>query len=672
MALSSPGIGSNLDVNSIVSQLMQIEQRPLTLLNTKEANFQAKLTAYGTIKGALSSFQNAVRGLSDASKFTALKSSSSDSSIASASASSIASAGNYSVDISKLAQSQKLLAAGQSSTTAAIGTGTSTTLTFELGTVSGGAFTAYDSALGTGGTYAGSTFASSGTGTKTVTIDSTNNSLAGIRDAINNANVGVKASIINDGGASPYRLVISSESAGAASSVKIGVTGEQDIVDFLAHDPAGTQALQETITAQNTEMTVDGVLVSKAGTTVTDVIPGVTLTALKTGTTTIAVSRDTASVKSAVEAFVKAYNDVNKTLKDSSAYDPATKQSAILQGEYTIQSIRTKLRSVLNQPLSGSNTLSTLSQVGVSFQKDGTLALDSAKLQSAIDNNFGDIAGVFAATGKATDSLVSYAGSTIATKPGSFGLTISQLASRGSVVGSAAAALTITQGANDALSVTVDGVSTSLTLAAGSYTAATLAAEVQSKMNGAAAFSGAGISVAVTADVAGVLTVTSNRYGSASTVAISGNAAADILGASPVVADGVDVAGSINGSVATGSGQYLTAANGNAAEGLKLQITGGTTGVRGSVGFSQGYAFQLNQFLDKLLVSDGALASRTDGIDRSIKDISDRREVLGRRLSVIEARYRKQFTALDTLISNMTQTSNFLQQQLANLPGAAS
>lgn len=672
MAISSPGIGSNLDVNGIVSQLMQIEQRPLTLLNTKEANFQAELTAYGSVKGALSSFQNAVRGLSDVSKFTALKSSSSDSTIASASASSIASAGDYSVNISKLAQPQKLLASGQSTTTAAIGTGTSTTLTFDLGTVSGGTFTAYNSALGTGGTYSGSTFTSNGTGTKTVTIDSTNNSLAGIRDAINSADVGVKASIINDGGTSPYRLVISSETAGVANSVKIGVSGEQDLVDLLAHDPAGTQALQETVTAQNTEMTVDGVLVSKAGTTVTDVIPGVTLTALKTGATTISVSRDTASVKSAVESFVKAYNDVNKTLKDSSAYDPSTKQSAILQGDYTIQSIRNKLRSILNQPLSGSSTLNSLSQVGVSFQKDGTLALDSAKLQSAIDNNFDDIAGVFAATGKASDSLVSYSSSTAATKAGTYGLTISQLATRGSVVGSNAAALTITQGVNDALSVTVDGVSTSVTLAAGTYTAATLAAEVQSRINGASALSDAGLSVAVTADVSGVLTLASNRYGSASNVAISGIGAADLLGASPVVADGVDVAGSINGTAATGSGQYLTAANGNAAEGLKLEILGGSTGTRGSVSFSQGYAYQLDQFLDNLLDSDGALASRTDGIDRSIKDIADRREVLGRRLSVIEARYRKQFTNLDTLISNMTQTSNFLAQQLANLPGAAS
>lgn len=662
MAISSPGIGSNLDVNSIVSQLMQIEQRPLTQMNAKEADYQAELTAYGSIKGSLSSFQNSVRALSDVSRFTTLKASSSDSTVATASASSIASAGTYALDISQLAQSQKLLAAGQASTTTAIGTGASTTLTFDFGTISGGAFTAYNSATGTGGTYAGSTFTSNGTGAKTVTIDSTNNSLSGIRDAINEAGMGVQASIINDGGASPYRLVLTSETPGLANSMKIGVSGDATIAGLLSHDPAGTQSLQQTVTAQNTEMTVDGVLVSKAGTTVTDVIPGVTLSALKTGTASITVARDTASVKSAVESFVKAYNDADKTLKDASAYNATTKESAILQGDGTVRMIRNQLRNILNQALPGSSSLTTLSQVGISFQKDGTLALDSAKLQTAIDNNFSDIAGVFAATGKTSDALVSYVSSTSGTQAGTYSLNVSQLATRGNVVGSAAAGLTISTGVNDALNMTVDGVSASVTLAAGTYTAATLAAEVQSRINGASEFSGADISVAVS-ESAGVFTITSDRYGSASNVSVSGTGAAGLLGGSPTQTTGVDVAGTINGAAATGSGQYLTS-----VDGLELQILGGSTGNRGTVSFSQGYAYQLDSYLENLLDSDGMLASRTDGINRSIEDLADRREALGRRLAVIEQRYRKQFTNLDTLLGSMNQTSNYLQQQLANLP----
>ncbi|HEY3325937.1 MAG TPA: flagellar filament capping protein FliD [Novimethylophilus sp.] len=667
MALSSPGIGSNLDVNAIVSQLMQLEKQPVTLLNAKEAAYQARLTAYGTLKGALSSFQSSVRGLLDASQFMGLKATPADATIASASASSTAVAGNYAINITKLAQSQKLIAAGQASSTSAIGAGTSTTLTFDFGTISGGTFSAYVPATGAGGTYTGATFASSGSGIKTVTINSTNNSLAGIRDAINSAGIGVRASIINDGGASPYRLVLSAEKSGSASSLKISVSGDATISTLLAHDPAATQRLQETVTAQNTEMTVDGVFVSKASTSITDVISGVTLNALAVGTTKISVARDTSSVQSAVQNFVKAYNTVSKNLKDSSAYNADTKQAAILQGEFTVQSIQRQLRSVLNTALPGGGALTTLSQLGVSFQKDGTLALDSVKLQKAMDNNFADIAGVFAAIGKASDSLISYVDSTSATKAGIYAVNITQLATQGKVVGSAAAGLTITAGVNDALSVTVNGVTAAITLSANTYTAATLATEVQSKINGASAFSGAGISVAVTQS-AGTFSITSNGYGSTSNVTVFGNGATNLLGAIPTSTVGLDVAGKINGVTASGSGQYLKGAVGDASEGLRLLVTGGALGSRGNVNFSRGYADQLDKLLSKVLDSKGILNNRTDGISRSIKDIGSRRDVLNRRLVDVEARYRKQFTALDTLMSRMTQTSSFLTQQLASLP----
>jgi flagellar hook-associated protein 2 len=220
------------------------------------------------------------------------------------------------------------------------------------------------------------------------------------------------------------------------------------------------------------------------------------------------------------------------------------------------------------------------------------------------------------------------------------------------------------------MDVTIDGVRASLTLAAGTYTAATLAAEVQSKINGASAFSGAGISVAVT-HTGGILSITSNRYGSASNVGVGGTGAVNLLGAAPVGTVGVDVAGTINGAAAAGSGQYLTGAVGNAADGLKMLVTGGATGSRGTVNYYQGYAYQLNNWLTNLLDSKGALSSRTDGINRSIKDIGTQQAAISRRLTDIEARYRKEFTALDTLIGSMTQTSNFLTQQLANLPKSA-
>ncbi|MHB0985921.1 MAG: flagellar filament capping protein FliD [Sulfuricella sp.] len=661
MALSSPGIGSNLDVNSIVSQLMSIERQPLTALDRKEAGYQAKLSAYGTLKGALSSFQNSVRALSDVSKFQSVKATPADATVLGASASSIAVPGAYSVEVSKLAQSQKLAAVGQASTTSAIGIGT---LTFDFGTISGGTFDAVT------GKYTGAAFTSNGAGVKTVTIDASSNSLTGIRDAINSANIGVSAAIVNDGGTSPYRLALTSTSIGKTNSIKISVAGDAALSTLLAHDPAATQNLSETATAQNAEFKVDGVAVSKTSNSVSDVIQGVTLSLLKTNVgapTVVTVARDTASVTTAVNAFVKAYNDVNKTLGDLSAYNATTQQAAILQGDSSVRSIQSQIRNTLTSTLAGiGGSYTTLSQIGVSFQTNGTLAVDSTKLQSAIGTNFNDIASLFAATGKATDSLVSYSSGTANTKPGAYALTVSQLATQGKVVGSAAAGLTI-DGTNDTLSVIVDGVSATVTLAAGTYTAAALATEVQSKINGASAFATAGISVAVT-QASGTMTLTSNRYGSASNASVAGNGAANLLGATPTATTGVDVAGTINGAAATGSGQYLTGATGIDAEGLKVLVSGGALGSRGTVNYSQGYAYKLDKQADSLLSSTGPISSRTDGINQTIKDIGNRREVLSRRMANVEKRYRAQFTALDTMISSMTRTSNFLSQQLSNLP----
>ncbi len=662
--MSSDGVGSSgLNVANIVSQLMAVERRPLATLARSEAGFQAKLSAYGSIKGAVGGFQSTMSGLSNAAKFLALKATSSDSTIFTATATSTAAPGTYALEVSKLAQSQKLAATGQASSTAAIGNGT---LTFDFGTIAGGTFDAPT------GKYTGSTFTSNGNGSKTVTIDASNNSLQGIRDAINSAKVGVTATIINDGGASPYRLALTSDSIGKINSIKISVaeSGAAGLAALMAHDPGNNtgQKLAETLTAQNAEFKVDGVAVSKTSNTVSDVIQGVTLNLQKITTTaaSLTVARDTAAVKTSVEGFVKAYNDLNKILQDLSAYNSASRRGAILQGDATVRTLQTQMRAVLNTPVGNTGgSLTTLPQIGVTFQKDGSLALDAAKLNTAIDNNFNGIASLFATVGRASDSLVSYSSATSSTKPGSYAVNIAQLATQGKVAGLAVAGLIITTGSNDALDVTLNGVSASVILTAGTYTAAALAAEVQSKINGASALSSAGISMAVTQS-SGTFTFTSNRYGATSTVAVAGNGAPSLLGGAPTPTAGVDMVGTLDGAAATGAEQSLAASTGNAT-GLKIQISGGALGARGTVNYSQGYAYALNTLSTSWLASGGPLAGRTDGIDSSIKGISKQRDALEVRLEGIEARYRKQFSSLDVMLSNMSQTNSFLTQQLASI-----
>lgn len=776
MGISSPGIGSGLDVNGIVSKLLQVDSQPLALLAQQEASYQAKLSAIGSVSGSLSTFQTAVRGLSDLTKYQATKVAIGDATIASVSSSGVAVPGSYALEVSQLAQAQKLAAAGQATTTAVIGSGT---LSFDFGTISGGTFS--------NGTYTGSTFTSNASGVKTVTIDSSNNTLAGIRDAINSAKIGVTATIVNDGSASPNRLVLTQGSTGASNSVKISVAGDAALSSLLTQDPAGTQSLSETVTAQNALLKVDGVAISKTSNTISDVIQGVTLNLTGKSAvgvpTSVGVTSDSSGIVNALTQFVSSYNQINTTLHDVSAYNPATRQAAVLNGDSSIRSIQTQIRNVLNAPVAGSTSVyKVLSQIGVSLQKDGSLSLDNTKLQAAIASNPASISSLFAAVGTSSDSLVSYTGSTSATKAGGYAVTVSQLARQGTatglaaasgagsgvVTGSAAAGLTIdttnntlnvvldgvsstvtltsgvyasaaalatnvqaqingtaafsavgsavtvtnnagvlsitsnktgsasavnitsgngktnllgaaptatagydtaiTAGINDTVIGQVNGVSSTLTLPAGKYSFASLAAALQGQINGNSAFSTAGVSVTVT-QTAGILKVTSNTYGSQSSAAFSsGNGLTTLFGGTPTGQTGLDAAGTINGVTAIGSGKTLTGATSNAAEGLAVTIDGTTLGARGTVNYSQGYAYQLDQLVTGLLGDKGPISSRTSGINASIKSIDQKRAELNTLLAANEKRYRAQFNALDTVISGLQGTSSFLAQQLANLP----
>ena len=381
---------SSLDVNAIVTGLMSIERQPITKLNTKESSYQAKLTAMGLITSKVDSFQTALKSLSStsSSSLLAFKATSSDSTIFNASASSTAAAGNYTLEVTSLAQSQNLVATGKSSSNTAISDGVATTITFDFGTISGGTLSS--------GTYSGATFTPNGNGSKSITIDGTNNTLEGIRDAVNSARIGVTASIVNDGSGTPYRLVLSSDNSGVSNSVKITTSGGDGTINtLLANDPAGLPAAQhltQTVAAQNSQFSVNGIPISKTSNTVTDAIQGVTLTLNNKTTTpvTLTVARDATAATDAVSGFVKAYNDLYSALKNSSAY----KSGSALEGDPTLRTLQTQMRDIAAQAVSG-GTMSHLYEVGLTIQVSGTMQLDTTKLTSAIANNFNDVANLF-------------------------------------------------------------------------------------------------------------------------------------------------------------------------------------------------------------------------------------------------------------------------------------
>jgi flagellar hook-associated protein 2 len=392
---SSVSSGGGLDVQSLVSQLMTLERRPIDKLNTQVASYQNKISSFGTLNGLVSGLQTAAQGLN--SNFQGYTAAPSDASIFSASASSQAAAGSYTLDVANLARSQSLVAVGQTSSTTAIGDGSTTTITFDFGTISGGTLAS--------GAYSGAAFTTNGSGTKSITIDGTNNTLQGIRDAINTAKIGVTATIVNDGSGTPYRIALSSEKSGGSNSLKITTSGGDGTIDaLLANDPAGVQHLNQTAAAQNANFTVNGIAITSPSNTVTDAIEGVTLTLTKPTTTqaNLTVVRDTKAVSTAVTGFVDAYNALVSQLKSRSAYGSSTDTNKpALAGDGTVRLMLDQLHGIFNVGASGA--LTSLSQVGITTKADGTLKLDSSKLNSALASNFSDVNGLFtSATGFAT------------------------------------------------------------------------------------------------------------------------------------------------------------------------------------------------------------------------------------------------------------------------------
>ncbi len=667
--ISSPGLGSGIDINSIVSQLVEARRAPqMQRLDLREAELQARLSAFGSLKGAVSTLRDALASLRSPDTYRGRSATSGDTEVLTATAGSRAAPGIYDISVGGLATAQQLAtdpvtnaAARFTADTDILGTGT---LTFKFGT------TVYDPDTDT---YTSFT-QNPDKATRTVTI--TDGSLRGIRDAINEADIGVTAAIVNDG--TYQRLTLSVNDTGAANSLEITVQDDDgDDTDagglsLLAFNGSATNLAQTRAASDVTGLTVNGIAISSASNNLTDTIEGLNITLKGAGNTTLTVALDRNSVATAVNGFVSAYNGLMATINELSSYNAETREAGLLNGDAILRGIDTQVRRMLSDPVADlAGPFRMLADIGITRDSEnGTLVLDNGRLEKALDENFEAVAGLFAAVGTTSDALVSYESSQAATRTGSYAINITQVATRGSLTGSAAANLTITAGSNDTLALSVDGVSATVTLSPGTYaSAADLAAELQARINGVEALSKAGVSVKVT-ESAGVLTITSNAYGSKSKIVISGGSAkTDLFGTAPTVTDGLDVAGTIGGVEATGEGQYLTGTG--AAQGLRIKVAGTATGDRGTVSFSRGYAEMLDDMLAGLLDSEGLFTSVTEGIEGQIDRINDKRETIERRMVAYEERIRAQFIAMDTLVAQLRSTSDFLAQQLAGLPAVA-
>lgn len=589
-----------------------------------------------------------------------------------ASGSSIANPGNYSLEVTNLAQAHSLSTKSFTETSSPVGTGT---LRFEFGH--------FD-------TDSSSFISNSNESTKTVTIDSEDNSLSGIRDAVNAAKIGVTASLVNDG--SGFKLLFTSDETGKENGLKISVSDTTDAsntddsgLSQLAFDPdpaaAADSHLSENMTPKDALFTLNGLTITSATNKVNSAVSGVTLN-LK-GTTTpgspvnISIAKDDAKITEGVNGFVEKFNELVDTLKQLSSYDSANSQAGPLLGDSAVRSVESQLRKMISTSSKGADgNISSLATVGVTTDRSGKLTLDSSKLEAALTDNREILAQIFSASGATTDSQVNFITSNKNTQTGQYNINLEVMASRGFLDGTAAPALAdlattplTIDDSNDSFSLLIDGVGTGdINLTQKSYSSgAELATEIQAKINASDSLKDHGASVLVSfAD--GKLQISSALQGAKSSVEITSIEGATDLGlAIGIGTQGTDIKGTIGGQGADSLGTILTGTG--KASGLILEFSGGIAGNRGSVFFNRGIADQLDGLLTGFLKSDSLIDNRTDGLNTRIKRINDQRSELNDKLDTLEARLYKQFNAMDTIVAQLQSTGSYLEQQLENLPG---
>lgn len=378
MAISSAlGIGSGMDINGIVSQLVSAEGQPqFNAIARQETAAKAIVSGLGSLKSALSTFQTAVQKLNNINLFKTTKAVSGNESIVKVTAGAGSAAGSHVMQVTQLAKAQSSIAATEfTGATEVVGSGT---MTFSVG-----AKTPFS-----------------------VTIDASNNTLAGIRDAINGAadNNGVTASIINVNNATNTgtisKLVLTAKDTGVANGFSVAVTGDAGLSRLDTSVPANFTG----VAAVDAKILIDGQVATRSSNVITDVLQGVTLNlqsaaALNTDVN-VDITLDNAAIKETISGFVTAYNALNSTTDSLGKFAGTSGGSnGALLGDSTLRTIKNDLRQLASAPVtSASSSFNTLKTIGIDIDKDGVMTLDGVKLDQALAANLSSVSDVFSST----------------------------------------------------------------------------------------------------------------------------------------------------------------------------------------------------------------------------------------------------------------------------------
>jgi len=664
--ISSLGSGSGIDTAALVNKLVDVNKyADTTRLATKKTLLETQISDFGLLRSSFSTLEAAASGLGNADTFNAKSVSVPTTNLLSITKlEASAAAGNYTINVDQVAKAQSISSGNYASQTAPVGKGT---LAIRFGS--------WNPAVDTFTVNADKAGA-------TITIDDGNNSLAGVRDAINKANLGVNASIVSNGG--NYKLLVTSAS-GETNEIEITATeavGSTGLSNFNFNQT--TRNLTQQQGGQDALIRVNGMSLTRSSNHLTDVIPGLEFDLANsslTETVNIGVTADKAIAEKAIRDFVKAYNTFLSDSGKLVGFDNDKKEYGSLRQDPLAKNLVQQVRNQLSSTVAGlSGTFTSFSSLGIKTELDGSLTIDdstaSTSFRSTIDNNYDAVRDLFVPKTSSDNAQIAVTKSSASSTPGTYPVVITQQPSKGSLIGGAIAGFPLdTTGKTYTFTAAIDGVSADpITLPTTTYASgAALAADLQTRINLDAKLTAGKVSVSVAFNTTtNKLEFTSNAYGSTSNVAFSAASAdmADLGIGVSVGTAGTDVAGTVGGVVAFGSGDILLPAIGSKAEGLSMRITAGATS--GNITFSRGFAGTFTNLIDNFLKSNGMIKNHEKTISQQVDKVKVDQTALDKRSAAYRARLQAQFSAMESIVRSLKSTGTFLTGAFKALSGDTS
>lgn len=400
---SVSGLSSGVDFASMTTKLMDLERRPVNLLKAKQSDYQDQLKTWGDVKGKISELEtiaNSMKTLSDLSPVTGSFSNNNvlDSrSVVSILSTSITSEQNFDITVNRLAKNHRVMSAGVA----------------DGGTIQPGTFS-----VAIGGT----------TTNFTISLDGTNNTLEKLKTSINSANLGLTASIIDDGSSgTPNHLILTSDEVGAANAITVQHSATPFSVLGTEVYPNAVLTFSELQAAQDAQIVFGGQTIARPSNTFSDLIDKTTIQINNAGSGTISFAKNDTSLKEKIVNFVSKFNETKQLIQKNTSYDyasfdPANKPNLPLFGDSTLLGVLSTMNNLAANQVTGlTGTYTSLASIGITTSKqDGSLIIDNAKLDESIANDHAGVANVFVASGSESNTSVTFVGQTRDTSSGTY------------------------------------------------------------------------------------------------------------------------------------------------------------------------------------------------------------------------------------------------------------